>query len=225
MVMASRFKGIVFDFDGVILDSESSVISCWKIVAEEEGIEGIEDHCRECLGLNRNETRIRFNRRYNGTADYEELTEKRRKVFWEMFDQGLIPLKPGAKELLQYLSENGYKIALASSTNKSSIIHETEFWDIRKYFDVLVCGDMVNRSKPAPDIFLEAARRIGLEPHECIGIEDSLNGLRACHKAGLFTVMVPDLLEPNEETQNLTDKVYSSLMEVQQAIENNTLIS
>ena len=207
----SRFKAFVFDMDGVIFDSERAVIESWKIIAPQYGITDIEEHCYSVIGRNADMTRKLFKERYGDELPYDEMVSRRREIIWKMFEENKVAVKPGVRELLGFLKENGFKIALASSTAYDLVARELKIAELIDYFDEIVCGNMVSRSKPAPDIFLEACRRIGVEPGNCVAVEDSFNGIRAAHSAGLYTIMVPDLLAPDEEIKSLCDAVYESL--------------
>ena len=207
----SGFKAFVFDMDGVIFDSERAVIESWKIVAPQYGITDIEEHCFEAIGRNSEVTRKLFVERYGDKLPYDEMKAKKGELIWKMFEEKKVALKPGVRELLSYLKAHGYKVALASSTSHAMVTKELTIVELIDYFDELVCGNMVSRSKPEPDIFLEACRRIGEEPADCIAVEDSFNGIRSASSAGLYTIMVPDLLAPDEEIRSLCDAVYESL--------------
>ena len=115
---------------------------------------------------------------------------------------------------MAYLKDNGIKTALASSTSSASVLREIVGAGLEKYFDQIVCGDMVERSKPAPDIWLEALRRLGVDAADAAAIEDSFNGVRSAKAAGLYTIMVPDLVQPDDEIRALADQVFPSLKEV-----------
>ena len=126
--------------------------------------------------------------------------------FLRLVDENGVPKKPGIDELLTYLKDNGIKCAVASSTSKAVAEDLLKRADIYKYFSAGVFGNMVANGKPAPDIFIEAARRLDIPCGECMCLEDSHNGIRAGHSAGMVTVMVPDMLPPNEE---ILQKVYA----------------
>ena len=209
-----RFEAVLFDMDGVIFDSERAVIECWKLVAPEAGLKDIEVFCNRALGINSAATRELFVSMYGEDVPYDELNQKKRELFVRMFDAGLIAVKPGVRDLLSYLKENGVKTALASSTSSKSVLREIIGAGLEKYFDEIVCGDMVTRSKPEPDIWLEALRRLGVDASRAAGIEDSFNGVKSAKAAGLYTIMVPDLMQPDEEIAALADVVYPSLKEV-----------
>ncbi|MCQ2499388.1 MAG: HAD family phosphatase [Lachnospiraceae bacterium] len=209
-----KYKGVAFDFDGVILDSEIAVIDCWKIVAEEKGIPDIEEYCRSVIGLDIVNSKKKFDERYKGEFSYEDNRLLRKEVFMQRFFEGKIPLKKNVREILMFLKEKDIKVSLATSTYSETIRKEIEFLDIDKYFDELVCGDMVKNGKPHPEIYLTAAKRLGLEPDEVIGVEDSYNGVKSSKTAGLYTVMVPDLLVPTGDIMEFVDVIYEDVREI-----------
>ncbi len=214
----STFKAVIFDMDGVILDSERMVVKCWKVIADKYGITGIEDHCREATGLNVEATKVVFERRYGSNLPYDQLRNERKELFMEAFAKGEVGVKAGAEELLKYLACNNVKVALASSTSEKTVRYELQLKGVLKYFDAVICGDMVEHSKPDPEIFLKACDALGVLPEEAIGIEDSYNGVRALSKAGMHVVMVPDMIEPDDEMKNLSDVILPSLVEAKDYI-------
>ena len=111
--------------------------------------------------------------------------------------------KKGLDELLIHLKETNMKVAVATATDYERTKEYLKKLDIEGYFDQIVCANMVSKGKPAPDIYLEAARRLGVRPDECIALEDSPNGVLSANRAGCKVIMVPDLDEPDEETKKL----------------------
>lgn len=210
----SRFKAAIFDMDGLILDSERAVLDCWNIVAERHGLEDIRPFSLSVIGRNVADTNRMFEERYGTEPGAVAIRAEKRVIFWERFEQGLVPLKPYSLELLQKMKDLGMKIALASSSSREDVVYEMEALGAKPYFDAIICGDQVTKSKPDPEIFLKAADILGVKPSECIGLEDSFNGVRSCKAAGLYTVMVPDILQPDEETAKLTDVIVDSLADV-----------
>lgn len=210
----SRFKAAIFDMDGLILDSERAVLDCWDIVAERHGLEDIRPFSLSVIGRNVADTNRMFEERYGTEPGAVAIRAEKRVIFWERFEQGLVPLKPYSLELLQKMKDLGMKIALASSSSREDVVYEMEALGAKSYFDAIICGDQVTKSKPDPEIFLKAADILGVKPSECIGLEDSFNGVRSCKAAGLYTVMVPDILHPDEETAKLTDVIVESLADV-----------
>lgn len=208
------FDAVVFDMDGVIFDSETCVIESWIYVAGKYNIQGIEDACNECLGLNREATKEKMLERFGIDFPYDEFKQEASKFYHDKYDGGRLPMKPGIEELLKFLKANNKKVAVASSTRREVV--ETEIRDagLLKYFDILVCGDMVSKSKPDPEIFLKACEKLGVSPQRSFGIEDSYNGIRSATSAGLRTIMVPDRIAPNDEMNKLTEIILPSLVEV-----------
>lgn len=208
------YKAVVFDMDGVIFDSERAVMQCWKEVASRHNIPDIEKAVLACTGTTMVRTREIMLNLYGADFPYDEYASESSVIFHSRYDGGRLPMKPGVKELLTFLKEHNKKIALASSTRQQVVTDELRDAGIIEYFDRIICGDMVSRSKPAPDIFLKACEELNISPSDSYAIEDSYNGIRAAHAGGLHPIMVPDLLPADEEMQSLAEIVLPSLTSV-----------
>lgn len=208
------YKAVVFDMDGVIFDSERAVMQCWKEVASRHNIPDIEKAILACTGTTMVRTREIMLNLYGADFPYDEYARESSAIFHSRYDGGRLPMKQGVKELLTFLKERGKKIALASSTRQQVVTDELRDAGIIEYFDRIICGDMVSRSKPAPDIFLKACEELNISPSDSYAIEDSYNGIRAAHAGGLHPIMVPDLLPADEEMQSLAEIVLPSLTSV-----------
>ena len=214
-----RYKAVIFDMDGVIFDSEKCIIDCWKVIAEKYNIPNIEPVLYRCLGVTYEEAKRIFLEHYGADFPYDEWKKERSDLYHERYDNGRLPLKPGIKELLDYLKENGYKVGVASSTREAIVFKQLIDAGLSHYFDNLTCGDMLEKSKPDPDIYLMACEKLGVKPEESIAIEDSFNGIRSAYHAGVFPIMVPDLVQPDEEIKKLSGKIFGSLYDVEQWLE------
>ena len=219
--MASGIDTVIFDMDGVIFDSEILVLQAWKEVAERHGIAGVEAACHECLGTNSVVSKGVFLKHYGEDFPYEEYKAEMAEVFVSHASGGKLAKKPGVEELLKYLKMRGFKIGLASSTREVLVRSEISDGGLLGYFDQIIGGDMVERSKPEPDIFLEACRRLGTRPENCYAIEDSHNGIRAAYAAGMHPIMVPDLMEVTEEMKSLAEEILESLCAVQEFLQGS----
>ncbi|MCR4897053.1 MAG: HAD family phosphatase [Lachnospiraceae bacterium] len=208
------FDAVIFDMDGVIFDSERATLQCWIELAERYGIEGIEEPYLACTGTNAARTRQIMLDAYGEDFPYDAYAKEASKMYHEKYDGGRLPMKSGVFEILDFLKSNGKRIALASSTKKETVINELRDARILEYFDEVITGDMVEKSKPEPDIFLLACERIGVSPDRAYAIEDSFNGIRSAARGGLHPLMVPDLRPADEEMQGLADAVLGSLEEV-----------
>lgn len=207
---------VIFDMDGVIFDSERFYIDCNVIAAEKVGLDRMEQTAYHCIGITEQETERKLWQEYGADAPVEEFLQESRRIFKERYNEFGLPLKEGVVELLQFLQENHAKVAIASSTEVNSVKTELRDAGLIDYFDVIVGGNMVAASKPAPDIFLRAAKDLQKDIKDCYIIEDSFNGVRAARKAGGKVFMVPDILQPTEEIRMLTDRVFGSLTEVRE---------
>lgn len=208
------YDAVVFDMDGVIFDSERAVMQCWKELAEKYQIPDIEQAVLSCTGTTMKRTREIMLETYGAEFPYDTYAKESSAIYHSRYDGGRLPMKPGVVELLTFLKEEGKKIALASSTRRQTVTNQLRDAGILDFFDQVICGDMVERSKPAPDIFVKACEELGVKPERAYAIEDSYNGIRAAHAGKLHPIMVPDLLPETAEMREKAEVVLSSLLEV-----------
>ena len=209
-----QYQAVVFDMDGVIFDTERLVIEFWKEVAKKHNIPNVEHTCIQCLGTNRVRTREIFLENYGADFPFDLYRAEVTELFNTHYKGVPLPTKPGVRELLSYLQEQDIKVGLASSTAQHLVRDEIGTAGLLPYFQTLVCGDMVEHSKPAPDIFLKACEILNADPTKSIAIEDSFNGIRSAHCAGMTPIMVPDQVQPTDEIRALAFHVMPSLLDV-----------
>ena len=209
-----QYQAVVFDMDGVIFDTERLVIEFWKEVAKKHNIPNVEHTCIQCLGTNRVRTREIFLENYGADFPFDPYRAEVTELFNTHYKGVPLPTKPGVRELLSYLQEQDIKVGLASSTTQHLVRDEIGTAGLLPYFQTLVCGDMVEHSKPAPDIFLKACEILNADPTKSIAIEDSFNGIRSAHCAGMTPIMVPDQVQPTDEIRTLAFHVMPSLLDV-----------
>ena len=209
-----QYQAVVFDMDGVIFDTERLVIEFWKEVAKKHNISNVEHTCIQCLGTNRVRTREIFLENYGADFPFDPYRAEVTELFNTHYKGVPLPTKPGIRELLNYLQEQDIKVGLASSTAQHLVRDEIGTAGLLPYFQTLVCGDMVEHSKPAPDIFLKACEILNADPTKSIAIEDSFNGIRSAHCAGMTPIMVPDQVQPTDEIRTLAFHVMPSLLDV-----------
>ena len=183
-------------------------------VAEKWGLPEMEEDFPQCIGLNANDSRQVVIGAYGEDFDYPLFRKETAAWFADYVDRNGLPVKPGVREILEWLKESRYIVGLASSTKEASVRSHLEMTGLSDYFSVLTTGDMVEHSKPRPDIYLLACERLGVEPGQAYAIEDSPNGIRAAHAAGLCPVMVPDMVEPDGEILRLCRIVLRDLVQV-----------
>lgn len=205
-----NIKAIIFDMDGVILDSESISDITWEKAAAEKGLKVSEEILNACRGANKNDTIITLKKYYGADFDSEAFLERTSELFHEIEEKDGIPLLPYAKEILEYLKTR-YRLALASSTRGPTVERQLRTAGVLDFFETRTTGEMVEHSKPNPEIYLMACKSIGMEPGECAAIEDSLNGIRSAHAAGLHPIMVIDKVQPTREIKKMCESIFNSL--------------
>ncbi|MDE5748895.1 MAG: HAD family phosphatase [Acetatifactor sp.] len=207
-------EAVIFDMDGVLFDTEKLCMDSWIAIAGERNIPDMEVFFPRCIGRNLTDTRMLFGEFYGELYDYEEFRKQASAWYHGYIEKNGMPMKKGVKELLEYLRRGGYKIGLASSTSRHSVEDHLERAGIREYFQSLTTGDMVEHSKPQPDIYLMACKSLEVNPAQTMAIEDSPNGIRAAHAAGMIPVMVPDLIVPDQEMREKSSLICHDLLEV-----------
>lgn len=205
---------VIFDMDGTIFDTERLVLDCWERVGERHGISGIREVFVRCIGTNKVRTQEIVFEHYGKDFPYEKFSEESSALFHEIENKAGIPVKPGAVELLQYLSGKKIPLGLASSTRLAVVTQELKAAGLYDYFQVVVGGDLLKNSKPAPDIYLMTCERMDVLPGNTYAIEDSYNGICSAHSAGMHPVMVPDLMPATEEMRSLSEAVFENLLQV-----------
>ena len=208
--MKTLNPAVIFDMDGVIFDSEKAFIDSFRVICEQEHMAFKEDACHNCIGVNWNRCKEIFEEAYGADWDFPHYYDLVRKRMGTLrFD-----LKLGVREIFDYLKERHIPTALASSTREESVRRMLGAEGFTEVFDTIICGDMVTHSKPHPEIFLTAAEKLGAAPKNCYVIEDSFNGIRCAHNAGMHPIMVPDLLQPDEEIRSMAEIVLPTLNDV-----------
>ena len=207
-------EGIIFDMDGVLLDTETQGMALTIRLAAKLGYAMAPEIYRQSLGAPGQRSGELFRSFLGQDYPHEEIS----RLYWEectaLARQDRIPKKPGLEECLAGLRGRGLPLALATSTPRKVVeIYLEHIPQMHGAFDAVVCGTDVAKGKPAPDIFLRAAEEIGVAPEHCLGVEDSHNGLLALKAAGIPAVMIPDLI-PYEGLKELVTYHLSSLTEL-----------
>ena len=208
-------RGVIFDMDGLLFDSEALGIICIREGGWLQGYEIGEDVIRSTLGETAAVSKPLYARLYPG-IDPDRLFEDFGKGMRVRAEEKRIPLKKGARELLERLRERGIPCAVASSSPEEYVRLYLESQTVTPYFKVIVGAPKGIRSKPQPDIFLLAAEKLGVPAEECMVLEDSENGIRAGRASGAFTVMVPDLIPYREAFAPFVDAVVPDLLAVRE---------
>jgi len=202
---------VVFDMDGILFDTERLCRDCWIALSKEFEIPNMEEVYALCIGVNVQATRQIVYDNYGKDFPFEEYDRRASAMYNEYIAEHGVPVKEGVRETLEALAKAGAKIAVASSTRREKVLRLLASAGIDRYFTAVVGGDTVTRSKPDPEIFLTACKALSVAPEEAIAVEDSHNGIRAAHAAGMLAVMVPDLLPVTEEMRKLSAYVAADM--------------
>ena len=213
-------KAVIFDMDGLMIDTEKLLQKYWLVAAHTYGYAMEKQHVLGIRSLAAKYAAPKLQAELGADFDYEKVRSLRIKLMNEHIDAYGVEEKPGLGELLAYLKQNAYLTAVATATDWERTKRYLGSIGRLSYFDEIVCAPMVANGKPAPDIYLEAARRLNVEPSQCMALEDSPNGILAAYRAGMYPVMVPDLSEPDEDTKKLLYLCVGDLSQVIDLLKN-----
>lgn len=211
-------SAVVFDMDGLLLDTEPIYKAAWQQASAELGFD-LDDltHSR-FTGRTTADCEQELVRRFGTDFPMARFRERWREL-WRLFvESGGIPTKTGLRAFLSFVKDEALLSAVATSTDAHFAGFSLRSAGIADCFDALVSGDQVARGKPAPDIYLEAARRLGCDPVECVALEDSDAGVLAANAAGMVTVCIPDLKPPSDEAAAVATRVLATLDEAREWI-------
>lgn len=211
----NNFKAVIFDMDGLLLDSERLALESFNSACNQLELGDLSELFNQCVGTNSELGESILVNGLEGLVPYEVFSEAWDDSHRTLTEQTPIPLKTGVQELLQYIRALGIATAVATSTNSHRAKQKLGDSGILDFFDLVVGGDQVSRSKPDPEIYLRVATELGVKPSECLALEDSPNGVRSALAAGMTVVQIPDLIQPDEELIELGHVILSCLSEVQ----------
>ena len=211
-------QGVIFDMDGLMFDTERIWDTCWAPALAKFGLSYKEGLSQASRGTTRSGTCDVLRRFYGDDCPAAGIVEELYRLAYEAFTKP-VPKMAGLDELLAWLDAHHIPMAVASSSPMTIIEGHLDHWQLSHYFKAVISGEHLARSKPAPDIFLLAAEKLGTAPAETLVLEDSYNGVRAGAAGGFVTVMVPDLSPATDEMRRLYTCECASLHEVRKKLE------
>jgi HAD superfamily hydrolase (TIGR01509 family) len=210
-------SAVLFDMDGLLIESERVLLECWRIAARERALDLDDDLWLSMIGLHEAACHQLLVDRV-GSAHARALAEGLEIHYGRCVEAGL-PVKSGAIAVLDWLVRCGVPRAVATSTARPRALLKLGRGGLLSYFSAVACGDEVERPKPAPDVYLLAASRLGVDPARCVVLEDSTPGVRAAFAAGMTPIQIPDLVVPDAATRALGHRIAPSLLHAQALLE------
>lgn len=214
-----KIEAVIFDMDGVLIDTERVSFESYKKILKEYNYDISHEFYLTLLGRNVPSIKSIFAETYGSDFPFDEIYPKKSKLATETVDKNGVIIKEGAHELIDYLKDNKYKIAVATSTRKERAHKLLSEIGVMDKVDYIICGDQVENSKPDPEIFLKAAKGLDVEPEACVVIEDSEAGILAANSANMKGFNVPDMKMPDDNMKRLAFKICANLIEVKNYFE------
>lgn len=209
-----KIEALIFDMDGLIFDSERVVQRTWNYAGETLGYGKIGEHIYHTLGFNVKRRETYFKSVYGENFRMDEFNAITRKKFYEIVEDEGLPVKTGVRELLTYAKSRGLLLGVATSSRREYSTRNLTEAGLMEYFDGCIFGDLVSQAKPDPEIYLRACEIVGANPGKSMALEDAPSGIRAAHAAGMYPVMVPDMVQPDAEVRGLCYRKVETLLDV-----------
>ncbi len=220
-----KIDAVIFDMDGLMLDTERLARVAWNRAMADWGYTIPDEVYQQLIGRTIPDVGSILRDKVAADLPFGEISERKQQYADQEIAQHGVAVKPGVFELLEWLERTRRNKAVASSTFRERVMQKLNRAGLAHRFDAIVCGDEIRRGKPAPDIYLAAAHKLSVRADRCVGLEDSEPGIRAAQAAGMMALMVPDQISPSPEIVQMAResgsrvRVFPSLLEVKQFLE------
>jgi len=209
-----NFSAVIFDADGTLFDTETLMYEVWVEIGRDMGLTMTIPEYLHYVGLNRKTVLDVMHERIGPDFDGAEFMVRCVARLSERIEEEGVPLKPGVREILALLQEKGIPVGLATSTHRVRTDRRLELCGLGKSFAAVVTGDEVSKGKPDPEIYRAVCQKLGFSPENCLAVEDSKNGILSAYQAGLAVAMIPDMVPPTAELEDIAWKTFPSLLEL-----------
>ncbi len=211
-------KGLIFDMDGLMIDTEPVYRSAWRSACSALGYSLSDELFESLIGRSERDSEAIVMNAFGSDFPVRRFRETYNEKTDALIARTAIPLMEGVTELLEFVDMHHLPRVVATSTKRSRALQLLESTGLQRWFSSVVTGDQVAKGKPDPEIFTTAAAAIGIRPAQCVVLEDSEPGILAAHSAGAIPIMVPGLKKPEDAVVRLAFGVYSSLLEVKDVL-------
>jgi HAD superfamily hydrolase (TIGR01509 family) len=219
LIEGQKISLVIFDMDGLMFDTERISIPAWQKAGRDFNYEIGEETVVKTIGFDHKGTEKIFKEIYGGDFPYDEIKQRKVTNVLAYIRLHGIPVKEGLYALLDFLKSKSVLLGIATSSSRERVIDYLSAAKLMNAFDITVSGNEISRGKPAPDIFIAAAKGLDVPKQECLVIEDSENGIKAAAAAGMIPILVPDILRISPEVEKLVVKKFNSLHEVREYLE------
>ena len=213
MPSMSECRAVIFDMDGLMIDTERLALKAWQLAGVDFGFPITEDIFVTMVGRNRWDSDRTLVEVFGSDFPVDAVRKRYRTYVNGWIDEGKLSIKSGLLELLGFLDHVSIPKAVATSTEYDRAIHKLSLVNLLERFPIVIAGDQVQKGKPAPDIFLAASVQLGVLPKHCLVLEDSDAGIQAAYDAGMTSVMIPDMKPPSEKSRTFAHRVFGELGE------------
>lgn len=210
---------VIFDMDGTIFSTEPIYFKCYQMAAEPMGLKFTFELFESCIGMSVEDSSKLVKNYFGRAVDVKYLYDECARNVEKYFAERTVPFKPCAKETIEYFHKRGLKLGMATSNVSRWVEMLLKKEGLEKYFSSIVTFNHVDNPKPHPEVYLRCAQNLGADVNECLAIEDSVAGATAAISAGMRTVVVPDLKQPNTFVKENAFKIYKSLCDMQREID------
>ncbi len=211
-------EAVIFDMDGLMVDTERIAKIFWFRAFEEFGAAPTDEQYLSIIGRNSVDSTAVLQEALGPDFPVDKCRARMRELYYADIAENGISVKAGLRELVDFLKAESIPYAVATSTDRDITMRKLEMTNLLSDFEMIVAGNEITNGKPDPEIFLKAAGLIDASPEKTVVLEDSFNGIRAAYSAGMIPIMVPDLAQPTDEIRALTHAVVPSLHEAQEVI-------
>ena len=200
--------------DGTLTSTEPIYFKCYQQAAREQGLDFTFELFEKCIGISTEEAMPLVVSYFGRKVDVDAIYKGCCINFEKYMETNPIPLKPGAKEAVEYFYKRGFKIGLATSNVREWVEKILLKTGLRSYFSGIVTSDDVTNPKPDPEVYLRCAQRLSVDVAQCLAFEDSVAGATSAISAGMRTVVIPDLKQPDSFVRDRAFKIYTFFKDI-----------